>query len=593
MSQHGTKKISFSPLSLFTSQVTIAAILATSASGCDKSEAQGNEPAQNEVDAAAKSDPLAESAVAGGKITQAQFFDKLQATVPADARTRIERAFENIKRSDESLEGTSISRIIPMHFLYDAKVQQMQITLVRDGQNVGYMNLALAKQGQGVWFDSHGESSRNPVEVLLAKFPDALRATKIYQIGLVDLAAEDEQGNLVGYIGLRAPAPSEYASYWRELKDKAPAQMPDQDEVYPDEDVVYPSAPGAYTKGCKDNKMKKKILPGGGLPIWGQFTIQKGDKECWVGCTPLAVSMVMSWMDVRWPSVNYFTGPGIHSVVDASHKTGNAPDVVKRVGEILGTYCGKKKNGIHAGSTSAAPRKLEKRLNNALRARNYGKTDVWSEVISYNRKSSTQLEEDVFNELYARRRPVLLNGDLRGLDGWDGEKDEAAGHSWTVDGVRYPSIEGCEPKRRKVRMNWGWAGHVVDDSYETLADTSWFRLHKFSGAVDSAVYFKKSRNGCDLRMGHRDYCDECGPCGFGEGHCESDSDCKPDLYCKANAGEEFGLKASRSVCFPRPTNKCKEACRADFRSCIDATLPGEKPDVSFCKQQERACLAKC
>lgn len=601
MQNKSHKKHTFSKLSIATSQLTIAAMLATSASGCGeqappKPQVQAQDDQKDGTGAGTESFPLPEPTAAGEEISEVQFFEKLQATVPASARTQVERAFEVIQRRNEGLEGTQIAQVTPMHFLTDAKVRQVQVKLTRNGESAGYLNLALSKHNDHVWFDSDSSSKTTPLELLLRRFPEARRAVKLYQVGLVDVAAEDEHGNLLGYVGINAPSPKKFVEFWNQRKSNAPAVMPDQDEVYNEDDAVYPEDPQGYVKDCEDNRMKKKVLRDDGLPIWNQFTVDRKGQECWVGCTPLAFGMAMAWMDVAWPSVNFIMGPGKESKVDNNNKFGPAPTLIKEVAEGLGTYCGESEEGeIPLGYTSLSPKDLERRLDDLLKYKNRGKTDVWSDVIDYRDRPNRDIEEDIFNELRNRNRPVVISsGSLSKLEDWDGSSKND-GHSWAIDGVCYPTIKGCEPKRRKVRMNWGWGGGTVSDVYDTLADTSWFRLHKFSRAVNTVTYFKKSRNGCSLPVGHKDYCKECGPCRYGDGHCRNDNECEGELVCEANQGKRFGLKSSRSVCVSPEVSDCEVACHRNFDDCISASasIPGEKPDISGCREARQRCLSRC
>jgi lysophospholipase L1-like esterase len=53
---------------------------------------------------------------------------------------------------------------------------------------------------------------------------------------------------------------------------------------------------------------------------------------------------------------------------------------------------------------------------------------------------------------------------------------------------------------------------------------------------------------CDLPAGHGHFCDECGPCTFGEGDCDQDSDCAGDLTCANNRGADFGFAPKVDIC---------------------------------------------
>ena len=53
---------------------------------------------------------------------------------------------------------------------------------------------------------------------------------------------------------------------------------------------------------------------------------------------------------------------------------------------------------------------------------------------------------------------------------------------------------------------------------------------------------------CALPAGHGRFCTECGPCGAGEGDCDSDAECAAGLTCVDNAGAQFGFPAAVDVC---------------------------------------------
>ncbi len=53
---------------------------------------------------------------------------------------------------------------------------------------------------------------------------------------------------------------------------------------------------------------------------------------------------------------------------------------------------------------------------------------------------------------------------------------------------------------------------------------------------------------CDLAPGHGSFCQRCGPCGEGQGDCDRDSDCRSGLVCANNVGAEFGFGANIDVC---------------------------------------------
>ena len=53
---------------------------------------------------------------------------------------------------------------------------------------------------------------------------------------------------------------------------------------------------------------------------------------------------------------------------------------------------------------------------------------------------------------------------------------------------------------------------------------------------------------CNLPVGHKDYCAQCGPCGNGEGDCDSDSDCVAGTTCVHNVGATYGFSGGTDVC---------------------------------------------
>lgn len=48
--------------------------------------------------------------------------------------------------------------------------------------------------------------------------------------------------------------------------------------------------------------------------------------------------------------------------------------------------------------------------------------------------------------------------------------------------------------------------------------------------------------------GHQDYCQDHGPCGAGEGNCDTDSECRNGLTCVNDVGATYGLAADVNVC---------------------------------------------
>ncbi len=48
--------------------------------------------------------------------------------------------------------------------------------------------------------------------------------------------------------------------------------------------------------------------------------------------------------------------------------------------------------------------------------------------------------------------------------------------------------------------------------------------------------------------GHVDYCRDYGPCGVGEGDCDSTSECQSGLECRRDVGASYGFRADYDVC---------------------------------------------
>lgn len=596
-SKHNSPK-----LSLIASQLVLATLLSTTTTGCSEQgpvdadpAAQAQESTDSSNDSRPEAFPLPEPAAVGEAIDEAQFFNKLEASLPSNARDRVERAFKIIQRGDEQFEGMQIAQIIPMHFLTNAKVHQVEVKLTRNGESSGYLNLALSKHNDRVWFDSDSESAITPVQALIRKYPKALHAVKLYQIGLVDVAAEDENGNLLGYLGLDAPAPGKLSEFWTKIKERMPEVELAENDSYGDEDAIYPENPDSYTKSCEGNRMYKKVLRDKGLPVWKQFTVERKGEHCAVGGTPLAMGMALAWMDVAWPSVNFIMGPGKETMVDDNNRFGPAPTLIREIADTFGTYCGHSdEDTMPGGATVISDIQLQRSLNHVLKYKNRGKTDVRAKVVDYRNTSHSEIEDDIFNELRYRKRPVVIGGRLSKIPRWKGDPNRD-GHAWGVDGVRYPSIKGCDSKHRKVRMNWGWDGTVSQPEGITKDNTTWMRLNRFSSAVNRVTYFTHSINDCDLPVGHKNYCDQCGPCGYGDGHCRNHSECEGDLVCEANQGKRFGFEPSRSVCVSPEVSQCERSCHSAFDDCINATgdMPGEKPDIRSCRFERSRCLDRC
>ncbi len=55
---------------------------------------------------------------------------------------------------------------------------------------------------------------------------------------------------------------------------------------------------------------------------------------------------------------------------------------------------------------------------------------------------------------------------------------------------------------------------------------------------------------CSVPTGHSTYCTVCGPCDWGNGDCDSNSQCRSGLVCGINNGGSWGLPSSYDVCVP-------------------------------------------
>ncbi|KPA09891.1 membrane or secreted protein containing Peptidase M23 domain protein [Candidatus Magnetomorum sp. HK-1] len=69
----------------------------------------------------------------------------------------------------------------------------------------------------------------------------------------------------------------------------------------------------------------------------------------------------------------------------------------------------------------------------------------------------------------------------------------------------------------------------------------------WSASVDVC---EKPSQGCRLNNGNWSYCSDpnCGPCDDGQGDCDSNSECKSGLTCKSNVGSKYGWSSGVDVC---------------------------------------------
>ncbi len=93
---------------------------------------------------------------------------------------------------------------------------------------------------------------------------------------------------------------------------------------------------------------------------------------------------------------------------------------------------------------------------------------------------------------------------------------------------------------------------------------------------------------CNAEPGSWAYCSNpaCGPCGSGEGDCDTDQDCGEGLVCVQDAGAEHGFSAVTDVCLPPPAT-APAGCQLDvghWDYCAD-------PACGPCQEGEGDCDA--
>lgn len=70
---------------------------------------------------------------------------------------------------------------------------------------------------------------------------------------------------------------------------------------------------------------------------------------------------------------------------------------------------------------------------------------------------------------------------------------------------------------------------------------------------------------CPVPAGSGRFCEECGPCTNGQGDCDGDAECAPGFQCVDNVGGQFGFDPRIDVCLPGPPGPCtSENGRGDF-----------------------------
>ena len=70
---------------------------------------------------------------------------------------------------------------------------------------------------------------------------------------------------------------------------------------------------------------------------------------------------------------------------------------------------------------------------------------------------------------------------------------------------------------------------------------------------------------CQWPVGHSNYCEDCGPCGDGEGDCDGDYECQSGLVCATDVGADHGYAPEVDVCV---TPGCRWS-RGDLNYCRD------------------------
>ncbi len=80
---------------------------------------------------------------------------------------------------------------------------------------------------------------------------------------------------------------------------------------------------------------------------------------------------------------------------------------------------------------------------------------------------------------------------------------------------------------------------------------------------------------CPLPIGHSRYCNECGPCGEGQGDCDADTDCQGGLVCGNNIGAQFGFAPKVDVCVPGSAPGPCNLAAGSGRFCTDCGPCGE------------------
>ena len=98
-----------------------------------------------------------------------------------------------------------------------------------------------------------------------------------------------------------------------------------------------------------------------------------------------------------------------------------------------------------------------------------------------------------------------------------------------------------------MRGRVGWAKAIAMGTSECQSGLQCGRnvgaTYGFPAAYD--VCEAVSRGG---QTGHVDYCRDEGPCGVGEGDCDSTSECQSGLQCGRNVGATYGFPAAYDVC---------------------------------------------
>ncbi len=71
-----------------------------------------------------------------------------------------------------------------------------------------------------------------------------------------------------------------------------------------------------------------------------------------------------------------------------------------------------------------------------------------------------------------------------------------------------------------------------------------------SGSAQITVTVNGSGPSCPWPLGHAHYCRDCGPCDAGEGDCDGNAQCADGLRCVNDVGADYGFPGYIDVCEP-------------------------------------------